>query len=342
MIAPFPWFGGKHPIADRVWDWLGDVNYYIEPFCGSAAVLLARPEWHRKRHEIVNDKDCHIANFWRAMQAAPDEVASYADWPVNHADLSARHRWLVYSDQAANMARRVRHDPHFYDAKIAGWWVWGLSSWIGMGWCHNTGRVRSGRKIPNITMTCGCAALRLSDQIPHIAKLRGCASRRLSNQIPQLTIDQGVHAKTALIHRFRQLQARLNAVRVCCGDWKRCCSTPSILTHDCGVFLDPPYSAEANREQQIYREEDLSVAHEVREWCIAHQHDCKIVLCGYEGEHNELESQHGWRVHQWTALGGYANMSGGAGGVGFNNRHRERVWISPLCRGAASGLFAAK
>ena len=26
-------------------------------------------------------------------------------------------------------------DPDDFDAKIAGWWVWGQSSWIGHGWC---------------------------------------------------------------------------------------------------------------------------------------------------------------------------------------------------------------
>ncbi len=41
---PFPWFGGKSAVADRVWTALGpDVMNYVEPFCGSCAVLLLRP-----------------------------------------------------------------------------------------------------------------------------------------------------------------------------------------------------------------------------------------------------------------------------------------------------------
>lgn len=61
-------------IADEVWQYLGDVDHYIEPFFGSGAVLLNRPHSGR-RTETVNDKDGFIANVWRALQFAPDEVA---------------------------------------------------------------------------------------------------------------------------------------------------------------------------------------------------------------------------------------------------------------------------
>ena len=69
------------------------------------------------------------------MQQAPDEVATHADWPVNEADLHARHLWLVRRKpeiRAACMA-----DPDWCDPKAAGWWVWGLSQWIGSGWCDD-------------------------------------------------------------------------------------------------------------------------------------------------------------------------------------------------------------
>jgi hypothetical protein len=46
-----------------------DVDTYNEPFAGSLAVLLGRP--HAPRVETVNDLDCYLANFWRALQADP-------------------------------------------------------------------------------------------------------------------------------------------------------------------------------------------------------------------------------------------------------------------------------
>jgi hypothetical protein len=83
----------------------------------------------------VNDLDCYIANFWRALAAAPDEVARFADWPVNEIDLHARHAWLI--EQAA-FRERMRADPTYCDTRVAGWWVWGISTWIGSNWCRQT------------------------------------------------------------------------------------------------------------------------------------------------------------------------------------------------------------
>ena len=43
LRAPFPYFGGKSKIAADVWARLGRPKQYVEPFCGSAAMLLAAP-----------------------------------------------------------------------------------------------------------------------------------------------------------------------------------------------------------------------------------------------------------------------------------------------------------
>lgn len=146
LKAPFPWFGGKSRVAEVVWQRFGDVPNYVEPFAGSLAVLLSRP--HEPRVETVNDKDCYLANFWRALAVDPDQLAHYADWPVNEADLHARHTWLVNSKEAEEWRRRMKTEPGHFDVKIAGWWVWGISQWIGSGWCSRpdwTGRSNAGR-----------------------------------------------------------------------------------------------------------------------------------------------------------------------------------------------------
>ncbi|HEV2322005.1 MAG TPA: DNA adenine methylase, partial [Gammaproteobacteria bacterium] len=117
-------------MAEVVWERFGNVVNYVEPFFGSGAVLLSRP--HEPANETVNDLDCYLANFWRAVQADPAAVAGYADWPVNEADLHARHLWLVNRE---GFRERMKTDPDYFDAKIAGWWVWGISMWIGSGWC---------------------------------------------------------------------------------------------------------------------------------------------------------------------------------------------------------------
>ena len=131
MQAPFPWYGGKRRWAEEIWARFGVPDVYVEPFAGSLAVLLANPR--PAQREIVCDKDGLICNFWRALAHDPDAVAHYADYPTIHHDLTARHAWLVRWREGA--AARLEEDPDFYDAKVAGWWVWGLSSWIGHGWC---------------------------------------------------------------------------------------------------------------------------------------------------------------------------------------------------------------
>ena len=107
------------------------MEVFVEPFAGSLAVLLASQPHKR---EVVCDTDGGICNFWRALQADPDAVAHWADWPTIHDDLTARHRYLVKWVQ--EHGERLREDPEYYDARAAGWWVWGISLWIGGGWCQ--------------------------------------------------------------------------------------------------------------------------------------------------------------------------------------------------------------
>ena len=132
LDPPFPFFGSKRRLAPIIWERLGNPTVYVEPFAGSLACLLARPGGAGQR-EIVCDLDGGIANFWRAVEDDPEAVAYWADHPTLHQDLTARHRWL--KSWLAQHAEALSLDPHYYDAKVAGWWVWGISLWIGGGWC---------------------------------------------------------------------------------------------------------------------------------------------------------------------------------------------------------------
>ena len=40
VTALAPWFGGKRTLAPKVIELLGEHRTYVEPFCGSMAVLL--------------------------------------------------------------------------------------------------------------------------------------------------------------------------------------------------------------------------------------------------------------------------------------------------------------
>ena len=147
LSAPFPYFGGKSRLAPAIWQRLGSPVVYVEPFAGSLACLLARPDGAGQR-EIVCDLDGGISNFWRAVTAEPDLVAAWADFPTFHADLTARHKWLRawFAEHSAELSA----DPHFYCAKVAGWWVWGISLWIGGGWCNAISSRSTPDKIPEV------------------------------------------------------------------------------------------------------------------------------------------------------------------------------------------------
>lgn len=116
---PFHFYGCKHNIARAIWSRLGAVQHYIEPFAGSAAVLLARPG--QPGDEILGDLCGFISNFWRAAKLVPQQVARHAHFLRSQIDLHARHAWIV---------RRA------LETKLAAWWAWGTSLWVGSGWCN--------------------------------------------------------------------------------------------------------------------------------------------------------------------------------------------------------------
>ena len=130
-------------------------------------------------------------------------------------------------------------------------------------------------------------------------------------------------------------------MRICCGDWQRVCGPSVTFRHGpTGVFLDPPYADTAGRASDLYAVDCQSVAHDVREWAIEHGRipDMRIVLAGYEGEH---EMPADWRVVEWQAAGGYGLQGDGESTEGRRNSKRERLWCSPHCLKPAQGsLFS--
>ena len=314
LRAPFPWFGGKSRAAALIWEALGDVPNFVEPFAGSLAVLLGRP--HAPRTETVNDLDCYVSNLWRALAADPDAVAHHADWPVNEADLSARHQWLV--NQAA-FRERMATDPDYHDAKIAGWWVWGQCLWIGSGWCDLRGELPVGdvgrgvhRKLPHV----GDAGQGVHRQLPHV-----------SNAGQGGTLDY-----------LRGLAARLRRVRVACGEWDRVLGDSVTWRHGLtGVVLDPPYRDGGLDYGAGGVGTDLSAR--VAAWAIeaGQRADMRVILCSYEGEHDMPAS---WRCVPWKARGGYGSTR--ADGTNAN-AGRERLWLSPACHDPTrqASLFGA-
>lgn len=233
----------------------------------------------------MNDADCFVANFWRSVRAAPEEVARWADWPVNEADLVARRRWLQANAGALRVA--VMADPDHFDAKVAGWWLWGRCASIGDSWTLLRPEVETNLHLPVLS----CHGIGV-----HSLSMRGRVREVLE-----------------------AIAARLRHVRVTCGDWRRCLSPTATWKFNrsrngvaTGVFLDPPYRGtlalydsfgeDATRVRrrghptnaEVAARRDLSA--EARAWALENGSNplLRIVLCGAFDEHAEL----GWPSHR--------------------------------------------
>ena len=334
LQAPFPYFGGKRRAAETVWARLGDVGGYVEPFAGSAAVLLARPDATGRRVETINDADGWLINMWRAVRHAPDQVAEHAAGPVSEIDYHARLAWLQ-ERRTPDLVAWLEGDPEVFDAKAAGWWLYVAACGIGDPWGSGPWRVVDGhlrdvRKLPHL----GDAGRGVNREMPHL----GNAGRGVNREMPHLgDAGRGVNremphlgdAGQGLITYMRTLSDRLANTRITCGDWRRVLK-PSVTRATAGpgitgIFLDPPYATSGDLYATTNTTDDHhTISGDVRAWCLTAPSDLRIVLCGFYGEHDEL-LERGWTVEAGKAGGGAGYNTDGKAG------RRERLWCSPSC-----------
>lgn len=113
------YYGSKATLAARIVDLLPEHEAYVEPFCGSLAVLLAKPP-RPGRFETVNDLDRDLMTFWRVLRDRPDDLervcaltphsrSEYAAcWPITDEvdDLErARRVWVKLSQGRGGQLR---------------------------------------------------------------------------------------------------------------------------------------------------------------------------------------------------------------------------------------------
>ena len=350
LQAPFPYFGGKSRISNMVWERFGKVDVYVEPFAGSLAVLLGNP--HPAKKEVVCDTDSMICNFWRAITNDPEQVAHFADYPTIHQDLTSRHKWL--KQWKLENQYKVMEDPHYYDPKVAGWWVWGISSWIGGGWCSV-----EKEQVPNVQITGGKGVqvqrdqrpkvhekggqgvqvqrkdLKLQDQIPLVRDTggRGVSAQRKMDKRPNIDArlgGQGVQVQRGarLVEWFGELAVRLNEVFVLNRDWKSAVTptilsdTPSCADYTHAIFLDPPYLT-SDRDDTLYQSDASGTsddtARECFEWAVKHGEKYKIVYCGHD---EDFDVPPGWDKHVQSFGGVYKRDK---------NKKQDMIMFSPAC-----------
>jgi hypothetical protein len=332
LPAPFPYFGGKRRAAPTIWRALGDPSGYVEPFAGSAAVLLSRPPFTGRRVETLNDADGWLINTWRAIQLSPDDVARHCAGPITEIDYHARLAWLQ-ERRGPDLVAWLEGDPEHHDPKAAAWWLYVLAAGIGDPFDSGPWRVIDGhlRK----TDPSDGAGQGVRRELPHL----GSAGQGTHRKIPFLgCAGRGIARTTALDlgAYMRALSDRLAYVRITCGDWARVL-TPAASRARAGgdgaiaIFLDPPYATSGD----LYAEAGPEIAEHVREWCTTAPPHLRVILAGYDHEHDDL-LHHGWTVRHGKSGGGSGYSSRA------DNGRRERLWASPAClaQHTQAALFA--
>jgi DNA adenine methylase len=121
-----PYFGGKQTIAEQVVSFFPPHGHYVEPFCGSLSILLAKP---RSKMETVNDLHSGLMTFWRvlrdreaelirACEMTPHSRAEYlhcrdAD-PVDDEIEIARRVWVVLTQGRGGADRAKQSNFRYY------------------------------------------------------------------------------------------------------------------------------------------------------------------------------------------------------------------------------------
>lgn len=372
MKPVYPYFGGKRRVADLAWQAFGEPHNYVEPFLGGAAVLLARPApWHT---ETVNDISGWLCNFWRSVKSDPDAVAWHASDPVSELDLHARGDAMFYRGvgwykggklSPDEFCERLRSDPEWCDHRIAGWWVWGQSSWIGDGWTRNTRDARRpkgtglsadgqvARKTPRIALPGVClngitaCGTQVHRKVPHLGSgqglnAEGVADGQVRRSVPHLaTGGAGLNApgvadeepdgegvlETSRLGGIRGC-LRLLADRV--AKVRVCCGDWRRVCTNAVTTYHGETAVFLDPPYPI--EGRHSVYGEDETECF----NDVAAWCGERGgdpllriilcgHEGDWTPPPGWRTHAWTGLKGYAKVTEN------KNRELERMWLSPAC-----------
>jgi 16S rRNA G966 N2-methylase RsmD len=88
------------------------------------------------------------------------------------------------------------------------------------------------------------------------------------------------------------------------------------------IFLDPPYATSGN----LYAESSEGIAAAVREWCTTAPRELRIILCGYDTEHDAL------LAHGWTVTEGKAGRGAGYSVNPANGQPRAAVAVAGVRR----------
>jgi DNA adenine methylase len=101
---PFPYYGGKQMLADRIVALLPEHRHYVEPYAGGLSVLLAKPP---SPIETVNDLDSALITFWRVLRDREAELMRLVELTPHARAENDLCRTVAVIDDELETARRV-------------------------------------------------------------------------------------------------------------------------------------------------------------------------------------------------------------------------------------------
>lgn len=108
MKPPISYYGGKQRIASKIVSLIPKHTVYVEPFCGGAAVMFAKP-WpdvsnNNHYREVINDTDGRLINFYTQLRN-------------NGEELCRRLSLALYSEREYQTAKQIEHDDPVESAR---------------------------------------------------------------------------------------------------------------------------------------------------------------------------------------------------------------------------------
>lgn len=111
--SPIKWVGGKSRLRTQIVNLLPSHTCYLEPFCGAAWVLFAKPP---SDVEIINDIDGDLINFFRVVKHNPAEFLQTFEW-----ELVSRDEFERLASLDPSTLSDIERAHRFYYLIMAGW-----------------------------------------------------------------------------------------------------------------------------------------------------------------------------------------------------------------------------
>jgi len=117
-ILPFPWYGGKYTHTSFVYEHLPQTEYYAEPFCGSAVILLNKPQ---SSVETINDLNSEIVNFFEVLQTDTDELLHRIEYTPYSREIFEKAKHEEYDDEIERALYFLVRTTQSYNATGSSW-----------------------------------------------------------------------------------------------------------------------------------------------------------------------------------------------------------------------------